>query len=80
MGTGQTRPVTATMTTPSPRATLTIPDLLRALDARISEEISLARSTPRSRNSSPHPMVSLLYSRDLFFDIATSRSPEFLGG
>ena len=48
------------MTTPNPGATLTIPDLLRALDVRISEEISLARSAPRSRSPSPRPMVSPL--------------------
>ena len=48
------------MTTPSPGATLTITDLLRALNARISEEISLARSTPQGPNSSPYPMVSPL--------------------
>ena len=60
MGTGKSRPFTATMTTPSPGVPLTISDLLCALDAAISEEISLARSAPRSHNSSPPPMVSPL--------------------
>jgi len=49
----------AIMTTLSPWATLTIPDLFRALDAIISKDISLVRST-RGHNQSSNPMVSPL--------------------
>ena len=52
--------IIATMTTPYPGAALTTPDLFRALESKIIEQISLARSTRRSQNPFSHRVVSPL--------------------
>ena len=51
-------PFTATMTALRPGAALTIPDLFRALDANIVEQVSLARSARRGQNPFSHLVVS----------------------
>ncbi|KAF9652275.1 hypothetical protein BDM02DRAFT_3109256 [Thelephora ganbajun] len=50
------------MSTLRPEATLTIPDLFRALDAKIAEQISLTRSGRRGQNPFSHRVLDELYA------------------